>query len=311
WNNVIGLRPSQGRVPSWPTPDVWVSQLGTEGPMGRCVADVRALLRVQAGYDPRCPLSLADEAPPPQHAVADELRPQRSVAGEHPRIGWLGDLDGYLPVEPGVLAQCEQGLRRAESAGFVVEPVRANFDAARAWQTWLVWRRWLVAARLAPYLRDPAHRALVKPEALWEHDQAADLSAQAALQASEDRSALYRALAELLQRYDVLALPTTQCWPFDARERWPKAVAGRTMDTYHRWMEVVIYATLAGLPCINLPVGFGAQGLPMGMQWIGAQRGDWRLLDLAERYEAGCTDWLARRPDAAAAEPADPHFKPA
>ena len=57
WNNVFGLRPSQGRVPAWPANDVWVTQLGTEGPMGRTVRDVATLLDVQAGPDPRQPLS--------------------------------------------------------------------------------------------------------------------------------------------------------------------------------------------------------------------------------------------------------------
>ena len=58
WNNVFGLRPSQGRVPSWPVQDVWVSQLATEGPMARSVRDLARLLEIQAGHDPRAPLSL-------------------------------------------------------------------------------------------------------------------------------------------------------------------------------------------------------------------------------------------------------------
>lgn len=48
----------------------------------------------------------------------------------------------------------------------------------------------------------------------------------------------------------------TQVWPFPVGERWPKAIAGRAMDTYHRSMEVTIYATFAGLRAISLPAGF-------------------------------------------------------
>src|SRR5689334_13062536 len=59
WNNVFGMRPSEGRVPRWPAQDVWVTLLSTEGPMGRSVRDVALLLDVQAGYDTRTPLSLA------------------------------------------------------------------------------------------------------------------------------------------------------------------------------------------------------------------------------------------------------------
>jgi amidase len=58
------------------------------------------------------------------------------------------------------------------------------------------------------------------------------------------------------------------------------------MDTYHRWMEVVIYATFAGLPAISIPAGFGPQGLPMGLQLIGRPRDDAGVLRLAAAYEA-------------------------
>jgi amidase len=102
----------------------------------------------------------------------------------------------------------------------------------------------------------------------------------------------------LLDRCDFLALPTAQVWPFDAALRWPNNIAGREMDTYHRWMEVVIYATFAGLPCISIPVGFNSTGLPMGMQLIGRPRGDLAVLQLAHAYEKTARDLLAIRPRA-------------
>jgi amidase len=102
----------------------------------------------------------------------------------------------------------------------------------------------------------------------------------------------------LFEHHDVLALPSAQVWPFDASLRWPQTIAGRTMDTYHRWMEVVLYATFAGLPCISIPVGFNESGLPMGMQLIGRPLGERALLQLAARYEAVASDVLAVRPTA-------------
>jgi amidase len=68
------------------------------------------------------------------------------------------------------------------------------------------------------------------------------------------------------------------------------------MDTYHRWMEVVVIATFAGLPCVSVPVGFNGAGLPMGMQLIGRPRGDLELLRLAQAYEDAAGDVLAIRP---------------
>jgi len=289
WNNVFGFRPSQGRVPAWPANDVWVTQLSTEGPMARTVHDLALLLDTQAGYDPRVPLSLPDH--PSFAAALDDFDPKTA------RIGWLGDLGGYLSMEPGVLAVCEQALRRLEECGCAVDAIaQPGFAPEQVWQTWLVWRRWLVAARLAPHLANPANRALIKPEALWEHDQAADLTGAQTLAASAQRSAFYQQMLALFERHDFLALPSAQVWPFDAEQRWPTQIAGRQMDTYHRWMEVVIYATLAGLPCISVPAGFSAGGLPMGLQLIGRPRGDLALLQLARAYENAAQDVLSVRP---------------
>jgi amidase len=288
WNNVFGLRPSQGRVPAWPAQDVWVTQLGTEGPMARTVKDLALLLDVQAGYDARVPLSLqGDEG---FCAALDEPLPKPV------RIGWFGDLQGHLALEPGILEVCVQGLKRLQGIGCAVEPLQPGFSPEAAWRTWLVWRRWLVAARIAPYLKEPANRALIKPEALWECDQAADLSAAQALAASAQRSVFYQQVLAHFERFDVLALPSAQVWPFDAELRWPRSIAGREMDTYHRWMEATLYATLAGLPCISVPVGFGPTGLPMGMQLIGKPRGEKALLRLALAYEQAAHDVLSLRP---------------
>ena len=290
WNNVFGLRPSQGRVPAWPAADVYVSQLGTEGPMGRTVEDVARLLDIQAGPDPRQPLSLA-----PHPSFADGLA---RVDGAKAVVGWLGDLEGHLPMEGGILEVCGQALARFAHLGCAIEPARLGFSAEAIWETWLVWRRWLVAGRIAPFLANPANRALIKPEALWEHDQAAGLTGPQALKASGERSAFHGHLLTFFERYDVLALPSAQVWPFDVSLRWPTHIEGRAMDTYHRWMEVVIYATLAGLPCISVPAGFDAAGLPMGLQLIGRPQGEAALLRLARAYELAAQDVIAVRPSA-------------
>jgi amidase len=288
WNNVFGFRPSQGRVPRLPAQDVWVTQLGTEGPMGRTVRDVALLLDVQAGYDARVPLSLDDGirfAP-----VLAEFDRKRA------RIAWLGNLSGYLAMEPGILEACEQGLRRLHDRGCAVEPMRANFAPEEVWDAWLTWRRWLVAGRIAPYLAKPEQRALIKPEALWEYDQGIGLSGEQTYRASAQRTVFYHRMLALFEAFDFLALPTTQVWPFDASRRWPTSIAGRAMDTYHRWMEVTLYATFAGLPCISVPVGFGPTGLPAGMQLIGPPRADRAVLQLAHAYEEAAQDILSVKP---------------
>jgi amidase len=172
------------------------------------------------------------------------------------------------------------------------------------WQTWLAWRRVLVASRLAPFFLQAKNRALIKPEAQWEYDQAQGMTAPEFLSASVQRSAFYQHMVSLFAQHDVLALPVAQVWPFPKAWRWPQEIVTAhgsvAMDTYHRWMEVVIYATLAGLPCISVPVGFNAQGLPMGMQLIGKPQGDFELLQIAKAYEDAIGDWLAVQPAALA-----------
>jgi amidase len=296
WNNVFGFRPSQGRVPFWPAADVWVSLLGTEGPMGRTVKDVAMLLDVQAGFDARVPLSIAKSE---QFAAGLEGLDCKGL-----KVGWLGNLGGYLQVEPGILATCEQALRRLEGLGCTVEPTALGTSPAVLWQTWLVWRRWIVAARIAPHLKKPGNRALIKPEALWEHDQAQGLTGVQTMEASTQRSAFYQHMLTLFERHDVLALPSAQVWPFDAALRWPSHINGVEMDTYHRWMEVTLYATLAGLPAMSVPAGFNAEGqpqLPMGLQLIGRPQGDLAVLHLAHAYEQASQDVLQVRPKPAAA----------
>ena len=290
WNNLFGLRPSQGRVPAYPAGDVWVSQLGTDGPMARSMRDLSHLLEVMAGFDARSPLSLASLPP----GFAALLQPKAKGL----RIGWLGDLNGYLPLQAGVLQACEDGLRRLEVLGCGVEPVSLGYSPESAWQTWLAWRRVLTASRIAPMVAKG--RSLVKSEALWEFDQAAGMSASDFLTASTERTAFYQHMLGLMRRFDVLVLPSCQVWPFDAALRWPAAIetpkGSVQMDTYHRWMEVVLYASLAGLPALNVPVGFSAQGLPMGMQLIGQPQGELALLSLGLAYEEVVGDWLAIQP---------------
>jgi amidase len=290
WNHVFGLRPSQGRVPMWPVSDAWIAQLGTEGPMARNVRDLAALLSIQAGRDPRAPLSIAQG---PQ-----DFSPQTPATLRGTRIAWLGDLGGHLALEPGIAQACERALGVMAAEGALIEPVSSlGVDLDRVWQAWLVWRRMLVAPRVGTALAGPgATRAQIKPEALWEYDEAQSLKAVELARASEVRTRLHAQLLGLFDRFDALALPVAQVWPFDVNQHWPREIAGRTMDTYHRWMEVTLYATFAGLPAISVPAGFDASGrLPAGLQLIGRAQGDAALLALAAAYEALIGEWLQRR----------------
>ena len=258
--------------------------------MGRRVLDVALLLGTQAGEDRRVPGSLSgrlDELATIESARAT-LDADAGLRGV--RVGWLGDLGGHLPFEDGVLDVARTGVDRLAALGADVDEATIPVDLDELWSAWLVWRQLLVGGGLGPLAADPARRRLIKPEALWEIDHGAALTGAQVAAASEVRTRYALAMCAVFERVDVLAIPTAQVWPFPVDQRWPATVGGRTMDTYHRWMEVTTYATFAGLPAISVPAGFDARGLPMGVQLIGPPRADVDVLRLAARYETTIAD---------------------
>ncbi|WP_323121181.1 amidase [Burkholderia alba] len=284
--NVYGFRPSQGRVPRWPSLDVFVQQLGTEGPMGRTVTDVAQLLAIQAGYDRHDPLSLDEDPRRFAQSLEADLRGKR--------IAWVGDWNGYLATEPGVLDLCEASFDALRAIGCDIDAALPPFEPERIWRIWLAHRHLLSGGGLLMHYRDPARRALLKPEAIYEVEGLLGISAADVYHASMERSAWYQALSTFFERYDYIAAPAAQVFPFDVTARWPGEIAGRAMDTYHRWMETVVPWTLAGCPVMSVPVGFGAAGLPTGMQLIGRPRDDFSVLQLARAYEQE-RDWVGMR----------------
>ncbi|MGE0501277.1 MAG: amidase [Rhizobiaceae bacterium] len=282
WNNVFGLRPSQGRVPGGPDKEVFVSQMGLDGPMARNVGDLALLLSVQAGYDRQAPLSLGEN----EDFVGGLAMPAPTGL----RIGWMGDMGGRLPMEDGVLAVCGSALDRLEAGGFHVEPVVPDFDLEGLWRAFVTLRHSTSGCGLKAHYDNPAERSLLKPEAVFEVEGALRLTAPEIHAASATRSNWYRAVQKLFERFDLLALPTAQLFPFPIEDHWPKAIAGRTMDSYHRWLEVCSYATLAACPAAAVPAGFDAEGRPMGLQLIGPPRADMAVLRAALAYER-LMDW--------------------
>ncbi|MEI4484784.1 amidase [Frigidibacter sp. MR17.14] len=286
--NVYGFRPSWGLVPKDAEGDSFLATLATEGPMGRSVEDVARLLTTMAGPTAAVPFGLA-----PAGDYAATL--DRSIAGR--RIGWLADWGGAYAMEPGILALCEAALDRLADLGAEIVALPPPLPAEKLWQSWTTLRAMLNAGSRRALYDDPAKRAQLKPEAIWEIEQGLTLPAQAVYEASVIRSKHYARMAKLFETVDAVALPSAQVWPFPVGMRHPTEIAGRPLDTYHRWMEVVVPVSLAGLPALSIPVGFGAQGLPMGLQIAGPHGGDLGVLQIGQAWHQA-TDWPGQRPPA-------------
>jgi amidase len=268
WNGVYGMRPTWALVPPEPEGEMFLHQLSTLGPMARTPRDLGAMLEVMAGPEALHPHGR-------KMFRMGSLRP----AGQR-RIGWLSDWGGAFPMEAGLLAAAEGALRRLEALGHVVEEVPPPFDAGRLWDSWTTLRSWAVAGSLGVL-----DVAALKPEAQWEVLRGKALSAADVQRESLVRSEWFRTAVRLFATYDALVLPAAQVRPFPVDWRWPEEIAGRRMDSYHRWMEVVVPVSLIGLPCVALPCGLEA-GLPHGIQVFGPRGADLALLEIAEGWEA-------------------------
>lgn len=294
--NVYGFRPSFGLVPTDPRGELFLGTLATEGPMARSPGDLALLLDVLKGPTPGAPFARA--ATPPFAPLSP--RPLTGL-----KIGWLADWGGAFPMEPGILPLCAAALRVLEKGGARVHSLPPPFPSPPLWQAWCDLRAALTAGALQSAYESPAQRAQIKPETLGEIERGRGLSALALYRASDMRSRWYRRVLALFDRYDLLALPSAQVWPFPAEWRWPESIAGQKMDSYHRWMEVTVPAAMAGLPVLALPIGFGPEGspgagLPMGLQLIGPPGSDAALLAYGATYHE-MTDWPGQHPPRLAA----------
>jgi amidase len=286
--NVYGFRPSFGLVPRDLVGDLFIAQIATEGPMARSVRDLAFLLDVLAG-----PVAWDPHSLPQQSSFLEGLnRPSTAK-----RVAWVGDWNGYYPVEPEILSLCETALETFESLGIEVEPVTPDFDPERLWRAWLALRAFNNAGGKRALYDDPAKRALLKPELIWEIERGLAVSAIDVNEASIVRSEWYAVAAKLFETYDAVIMPSAQVFPFDVDLHWPNEVIGRSMTTYHQWMEIVVPASIAGLPSLNVPAGFSAAGLPMGMQIIGRRGGDLDVLKIGDAYHQA-TKWPERFPPA-------------
>jgi len=280
--NVVGFRPSPGRVPVWPNLVGWFP-LVVQGPMARTVEDTALLLSTIAGPDPRSPMAITEEGSLFRRSL------ERDFKGVW--IAWSRDF-GDLPMDPRVTEVIDGQRHVFESLGCVIEDGEPDFtDADEAFNVWRAWRLEVNFGELIKTSRDQ-----MKDTAIWNIEEGVKLSGPQIGRAERKRTELYHRVRKFMESYEFLILPVNQVPPFDLKQRYVEEINGVEMTSYLDWMKSCYYITVTGHPAISVPCGFTPEGLPVGVQIVGRHQDDWGVLQLAWAFEQATGFWRQRPP---------------
>ena len=283
--NVVGFRPTPGRVPSWPAPNAWET-LSVMGPIGRTVEDTAFLLSAMAGPDPRAPTSLGEPGSVFGRSLKRNFRKTR--------LAWSHDLGG-LPMDRRVNQVLEPARAVFRRLGCTVEDAAPDFSgASEAFETL---RAIGFLSRYGVLLKE--HRDKLKDTVIWNIEEGLKRNAEQIARAGALRSELFHRMRAFLEKYEFLLCPVNQLPPFPVELEWPREIAGVPLGNYLDWMKSCYYITITSHPAISVPAGFTADGLPVGLQIVGRYRDDFGVLQLAHAFEQETEHWK-RRPPAAA-----------
>jgi len=269
--NVVGFRPSPGRVPNPKASFAWWT-LSTAGCLGRSVADLAFALSTIAGPDSRAPLSINE----PGERLARPLN--RGFKGV--RVAWYKDLGG-VPFDPRVRAVVDAHRKTFESLGCIVEQAEPDFAPAEV--AFRVLRAWNTANTYGERFR--AHPEAFKDTLTGEIEEGLRLTGPDVARAEAAHAQIWRRFQAFLEKYEYFVLPTTQLPPFDVNTPYPTEIAGAKFDSYIDWMKSCWYISATGNPAASVPAGFTPEGLPVGVQIVGRANADFSVLQLAHAFE--------------------------
>ncbi len=270
--NVVGLRTTPGRVPTFPEAEGWAT-MSVQGPMGRTVADVALMLSAIAGPHPRSVIALPEPGAVFAEALASDLGGLR--------VAWAPDLGGRVPVDADVRDALEGCPRVFEQLGCVVEP--ACLDLSGAHEVFTTLRAHQFVSRLGP--TQDANPGVFKAALAWNIELGRGLDRADLQRARERHQQLRRRVDAFFQTYDVLLAPVSQVPPFEASIEYPKIVAGQEMATYLDWMRSCYLISATGCPALSVPAGFTTGGLPVGLQIVGPRGGELGVLRAGYAFE--------------------------
>jgi amidase len=278
--NVVGLRPSPGRVPDVPANLAWFT-LSVPGPVARNVADCALLLSVQAGYDHHCPIAIDQSGEP----FAKPL--QRDFKGV--RVAMFKDLG--LPWDPEVKSAVQSQRKVFESLGCTVIDAEPDFSDAN--EAFVAWRHWSVESSFGDILATKGDQ--LNEYIHWHVEEGRKLTGPQLSRLEVKRSALFQRLCGFKNEFDFFIMPVNQVLPFDVNQHYPTEIAGVKMENYIAWMKSAYYVSTAGNPAMSVPCSFSLSGLPIGIQIVGRHHDDWGVLQLGHAFEQA-TEVGKRRP---------------
>jgi amidase len=279
--NVVGFRPSVGRVPNPNAAFAW-STLSTSGCLGRSVADLAFVLSTIAGPDSRAPLSINE----PGERFARPL--DRSFKGV--RVAWFKDLGG-VPFDPRIRDVVDAHRKTFESLGCTVEQVEPDFAGAEL--AFRMLRAWNSANTYGERLKE--HPEAFKDTLAGEIEEGLRLTGTEVARAETAHGQLWRRFQAFLEKYEYFVLPTTQLPAFDINTPYPTEIAGVKFDNYIDWMKSCWYISATGNPAASVPGGFTSEGLPVGVQIVGRNKEDFGVLQMAHAFEEA-TGFGKKRP---------------
>jgi len=268
---VVGLRPSVGLVPTYPSADLW-GTLNVTGPMARTAEDVALMLQAIAGPSPLSPLAQPFEG---RDFVG-------AVTGRLPRglnIAYCGDI-AAIGVDNEIAQICRQAVQGLTQIEANITEIALNL--AFAWQAFLDLRG---AHVLATHYHHLDKLAQLGPNAVSNIKSGLQVTPQALGAAQQTRARLWTMFYELFQEFDYILTPCMAIPPFPVEQNYPETINGKPMKSYIDWIAPTFLLTLTGLPVACVPCGLTAQGLPVGLQIVGPSQGEEMVLALAQAIQ--------------------------
>ena len=278
FSNIYGFRPTPGLIPDYRKniKKNYFPILSTAGCMARTPSDLAIILDVVSGKHKHDPYSFSLKSRFEDTGIKYE-------DFSNLIIGWLGDMNNSYKFEKGIFEICEERLKSLEKNKVKIDKLNPKLNINYLWESWCILRSKSIYEDIISMKFKDINE--MNPQTIWEYNKGNKLNDENIKNAINLREICNDEVNKIFQKYDFLALPSQQVFPFEKNLQYPNQINNEILDTYHRWIEVVILSSLLNLPTINIPIGFNQEGLPIGMQIIGKKYEDLKVLAFAKKYE--------------------------